>query len=122
MDKLGVIAGAGALPRQIVAACQEAGREFCVLAFEGSADSEMIGDVPIQWIKMSSLSAALDAARNEGVTELVLVGKIPRPSVLELMRDVRSAKFMAKVGTRMLGDDNILSAVVRELEEAEGLG
>ena len=120
VDKLGVIAGAGALPRQIVAACQESGREFCVLAFEGSADSEMIGDVPIQWIKMSSLSAALDAARNEGVTELVLVGKIPRPSVLELMRDVRSAKFMAKVGTRMLGDDNILSAVVRELEEVEG--
>ena len=120
VDKLGVIAGAGALPRQIVAACQESGREFCVLAFEGSADPEMIGDVPIQWIKMSSLSAALDAARNEGVTELVLVGKIPRPSVLELMRDVRSAKFMAKVGTRMLGDDNILSAVVRELEEVEG--
>ena len=120
MDKLGVIAGAGALPRQIVAACQESGREFCVLAFEGSADSEMIGDVPIQWIKMSSLSAALDAARNEGVTELVLVGKIRRPSVLELMRDVRSAKFMAKVGTRILGDDNILSAVVRELEEVEG--
>ena len=39
---------------------------------------------------------------------------------MERMRDVRSAKFMAKVGTRMLGDDNILSAVVRELEEAEG--
>ena len=81
MDKLGVIAGAGALPRQIVAACRESGRAFCVLAFEGSADSEMIGDVPIQWIKMSSLSAALDAARNAGVTELVLVGKIPRPNV-----------------------------------------
>ena len=31
VDKLGVIAGAGALPRQIVAACQESGREFCVL-------------------------------------------------------------------------------------------
>lgn len=120
MDKLGVIAGAGALPRKIVAACRESGRAFCVLAFEGSADPEMIRDVPIQWIKMSSLSAALDAARNEGVTELVLVGKIPRPSVLELIRDVRSAKFMAKVGTRMLGDDNILSAVVRELEEVEG--
>ncbi len=120
MDKLGVIAGAGALPRKIVAACRESGRAFCVLAFEGSADSEMIRDVPIQWIKMSSISAALDAARNEGVTELVLVGKIPRPSVLELIRDVRSAKFMAKVGTRMLGDDNILSAVVRELEEVEG--
>ena len=120
MDKLGVIAGAGALPRQVVAACRGSGREFCILAFEGSADPEMIGDGPIRWIKMSSLSTALEAARNEGVTELVLVGKIPRPSVFELMRDVRSAKFIAKVGTRMLGDDNILSAVVRELEETEG--
>lgn len=120
MDKLGVIAGAGALPGQVIAACRQSGRDFYVLAFEGSADPDVIGDVPVQWIKMSSLSTALDAARREGVADLVLVGKIPRPSVMELMRDVRSAKFMAKVGTRMLGDDNILSAVVRELEEAEG--
>ena len=84
-----------------------------MLAFEGSADPDVIGDVPVQWIKMSSLSTALDAARREGVADLVLIGKIPRPSVMELMRDVRSAKFMAKVGTRMLGDDNILSALVR---------
>lgn len=120
MDKLGVIAGAGALPGQIIAACRETGREFFVLAFEGSADPDIIGNVPVQWIRMSSLSTALESARREGVSELVLVGKIPRPSVMELMRDIRSAKFMAKVGTRMLGDDNILSAVVRELEEAEG--
>ena len=120
MDKLGVIAGAGALPGQVIAACRQSGRDFFVLAFEGSADPEIIGDVPVQWIKMSSLSTALEGARRAGVAELVLVGKIPRPSVMELMRDVRSAKFMAKVGTRMLGDDNILSAVVKELEEAEG--
>jgi len=120
VDKLGVIAGAGALPGQIIAACRETGREFFVLAFEGSADPDIIGNVPVQWIRMSSLSTALESARREGVSELVLVGKIPRPSVMELMRDIRSAKFMAKVGTRMLGDDNILSAVVRELEEAEG--
>ena len=48
------------------------------------------------------------------------MGKIPRPSVVDLMSDVRSAKFMAKVGTRILGDDSILSAVVKELEEIEG--
>tara|TARA_B100000676_G_scaffold294297_1_gene332087 strand:+ start:405 stop:1076 length:672 start_codon:yes stop_codon:yes gene_type:complete len=69
---------------------------------------------------MSSISTALAGARREGIKDLVLVGKIPRPSLLELMKDVRSARFVAKVGTRMLGDDTILSAVVRELEEAEG--
>ena len=49
---------------------------FC---FEGSADSEMIGDVdPMDQNVVPS--AALDAARNEGVTELVLVGKIGGPA------------------------------------------
>jgi UDP-2,3-diacylglucosamine hydrolase len=120
VSKLGVIAGGGALPRQVISACRETGRDFFVLAFEGSADPEILGDAPVQWIRMSGLSKAFESARREGVEELVLVGKIPRPSVLELMRDARSAKFLAKVGTRMLGDDNILSAVVREIEETEG--
>jgi UDP-2,3-diacylglucosamine hydrolase len=118
--RLGVIAGGGALPGQVISACRETGRDYFVLAFEGSADPEVLGDAPVQWIRMSGLSKAFEIARREGVEELVLVGKIPRPSILELMRDVRSAKFLAKVGTRMLGDDNILSAVVREIEETEG--
>tara|TARA_R110000868_G_scaffold10313_8_gene50580 strand:- start:1379 stop:2200 length:822 start_codon:yes stop_codon:yes gene_type:complete len=120
VPKLGVIAGGGALPGQVISACRETGRDFFVLAFEGSADPAILGDAPVQWIRMSGLSKAFESARREGVEELVLVGKIPRPSVFELMRDARSAKFLAKVGTRMLGDDNILSAVVREIEEAEG--
>ena len=74
----------------------------------------------MEWIRASGISKALDIARRENIEELVLVGGIQRPSVLELMRDVRSAKFLAKVGTRMMGDDNLLSAVVREIEESEG--
>lgn len=120
MPKLGIIAGGGSLPRQIIEACRRTERAFYVLAVQGSADPAIVDDVPAEWIRMSALSRALDAARREGVDELVLVGKIQRPSVGELMRDLRSAKFMAKVGTRMLGDDNILSAVIKELEQSEG--
>lgn len=120
VSKLGIIAGDGLLPGQIIDVCRQTGRSFHVLAFEGSARADVIGDAPVEWIKMSGLSRALDAARKAGVEELVLVGKIPRPSIMELMRDARSAKFMAKIGTRMLGDNNILSAVVKELEESEG--
>ena len=120
MAKLGIIAGAGTLPAQVINACTEVGREFSILAFEGSADPAEFDDLPVTWIKMSNLSAVLKQARDAGVEELVMAGKIPRPSVLELMRDPRSAKFMAKVGTRILGDDNILSAVVKELEVTEG--
>ena len=118
--KLGIIAGGGALPGQIVSACRDTGRPHFVLAFEGSADPASFAGSPMEWIRASGISKALDIARREEVEELVLVGGIQRPSMLDLMRDVRSAKFLAKVGTRMLGDDNLLSAVVREIEESEG--
>lgn len=120
MPKLGIIAGEGTLPGEIIDACRESGRAFFVLAFEGSADPGVLGDAPVEWIRMSEISGALVAARREGVEELVLVGRIPRPSPLALLRDARSAKFIAKVGKRILGDDNLLSAVVKELEETEG--
>ena len=120
MRKLGIIAGGGALPGQIVAACRDTGRPHFVLAFEGSADPASFAGSPVEWIRASGISKALDIARREEVEELVLVGGIQRPSMLDLMRDVRSAKFLAKVGTRMMGDDNLLSAVVREIEESEG--
>lgn len=120
MRKLGIIAGGGALPGQIVSACRDTGRPHFVLAFEGSADAASFDGAPMEWIRTSGISKALDIARRENVEELVLVGGIPRPSMLDLMRDVRSAKFLAKVGTRMVGDDNLLSAVVREIEESEG--
>lgn len=120
MRKLGIIAGGGALPGQIVSACRDTGRPHFVLAFEGSADPASFAGSPMEWIRTSGISKALDIARREEVEELVLVGGIQRPSMLDLMRDVRSAKFLAKVGTRMLGDDNLLSAIVREIEESEG--
>lgn len=120
MRKLGIIAGGGALPGQIVSACRDTGRPHFVLAFEGSADPSSFAGAPMEWIRPSAISKALDVARREDVEELVLVGGIQRPSMLDLMRDARSAKFLAKVGTRMIGDDNLLSAIVHEIEESEG--
>ncbi|MEK9644770.1 MAG: LpxI family protein, partial [Alphaproteobacteria bacterium] len=79
MPKLGIIAGEGSLPGEIIDACRESGRAFYVLAFEGSADAAVLGDAPVEWIRMSEISRALAAARREGVEELVLVGRIPRP-------------------------------------------
>ena len=120
MTRLGIVAGAGALPGQIISACRQSGRDFRVLAFEESADPAVIAGAETTWIRIGALGKALTAARIEGIEELVFVGKIPRPSLTELMRDPRSARFMVKIGRRMLGDDNILSAVIRELESAEG--
>jgi UDP-2,3-diacylglucosamine hydrolase len=113
---LGIIAGNGALPRRLVESCQAARRPVFVLAFEGEADRTTVAGVPHAWCRLGAAATALDLLHANAVTELVLAGGIRRPSLSALRPDWRAAKFFARVGYRALGDDGLLSAVVKELE------
>ena len=55
--------------------------------------------------------------RENSVTELVLAGGVRRPTLAALRPDWRAAKLFARIGYRALGDDGLLSAVVKELEK-----
>ena len=114
--RLGIIAGAGGLPRRLIETCRAGGRDFFVLALQGEADPATVSDVPHAWCRMGAAAKGLGLLRENGVTELVLAGAIRRPTLSAIRPDWRAAKFFAKVGYRMLGDDGLLSAVVKELE------
>ncbi len=113
---LGIIAGSGDLPRRLVENCRAAGRDVFVVALEGETDPEAVADVPHVWARLGAAAAALDQLRDRGVRELVLAGGVRRPTLTSLRPDWRAAKFLARVGYRALGDDGLLSAVVKELE------
>jgi DUF1009 family protein len=113
---LGIIAGSGGLPRRVIDSCRAAGRPVFVLAFEGEADRETLAAVPHAWCRLGGAASALDLLRANGVAELVLAGGVRRPSLSSLRPDWRAAKFLARVGYRALGDDGLLSAIVKELE------
>ena len=114
--KLGILAGRGSLPRRLIESCRAAGREVFVLGLEGEAEPETLADVPHGWCRLGAASAGLDLLRANQVTELVLAGGVRRPSLASLRPDWRAAKFFARVGYRALGDDGLLSAVVKEFE------
>jgi UDP-2,3-diacylglucosamine hydrolase len=114
--RIGIVAGSGTLPRRLVESCRAAGREVFVLAIEGEADPALVQGVPHAWSRLAAAGPALDALRANGVTELVLAGGVRRPSLSSLRPDWRAAKFFARVGYRALGDDGLLSAIVKELE------
>ena len=113
---LGIIAGNGALPRRLVESCRAAGRPVFVLALEGAADQATVAGVPHAWCRPGAAAAGLDLLHANAVTELVLAGGVRRPSLAALRPDWRAAKFFARVGYRALGDDGLLSAIVKELE------
>ena len=116
VSRLGIVAGSGGLPRRLVEACREAGREVFVLALEGAAEPETVTGVAHAWCPIGAAGLGLDLLRAHGATELVLAGGVRRPSLASLRPDWRAAKFFARVGYRALGDDGLLSAVVAELE------
>lgn len=117
--KLGILAGGGPLPGHLIEACRETGRPVFVIAFEGQADPAVIGDAPHAWVRLGAADDALGRLRAEGVEEIVMAGPVRRPTLKELRPDRRAARFLAR-GLLNKGDNGLLGAIVRTLEEDEG--
>jgi DUF1009 family protein len=118
--KLCIVAGGGRLPKLLIEACREAGRDFFVLALQGQADPEIVEQVPHEWIRMGAAGRGFAILKEQGVEELVMAGRVRRPSLLDLRPDLRVIKFFARLGRKGIGDDGLLRAVINELE-SEGL-
>ena len=51
--KLGIIAGGGAIPQDLINFCKENKRDYFVIAIEGNADKALIDDsIPHAWIRI----------------------------------------------------------------------
>lgn len=114
--KVGILAGGGDLPARLAAAVRGTGREVFIVAFEGQTDPATIAGFPHLWSRFGAAGSIIARLKAEGVGDLVFAGPVRRPSFSELFPDWYTTKFLAKVGTRALGDDGLLRSVARELE------
>lgn len=122
LPKLGILAGAGDLPRRVVDACARSGRPFFLLAFKNQTSPETVGDdTPHEWVRLGAAGKALKLLRRNAVEDIVLAGPIDPPSLSELKPDLWATLFLARVGPSALNDsDGLLGAFIHELEEKEG--
>jgi DUF1009 family protein len=112
--KLAVLAGRGPLPAQVVAAARAQGRDVFMLAFAGETDPELIRGLPHRWVPLGAVGQAIAALRAAEVEDVVLIGAVRRPALASL--DRRGVQLLAKLGLRRHGDDQLLRAIVAELE------
>ena len=115
--KLGMIAGGGMMPVEIIKHCNSTGREIFVVGIEPFAKEEELKDVPCIFAKMGEVGKILKALTQNDVYEIVLAGGIKRPSFKELIPDWEGAKLMAKLAIRKMSDDNLFRAVMDEIEQ-----
>ena len=116
LRKLGIIAGGGALPARLASAAQTAGRAIFVVKLDRHADDPELDQYPGITARLGAAAKILDAMRDNACQDVVLAGKVARPSFTAIRPDWRAAKLLMKVGMKALGDDGLLRLVGQELE------
>ena len=115
---LGILAGGGRLPGQVAAAARAAGRSVFMVGLEGFAEPEVLAPWPHEVVRMLAVAQIFAALRAHGCQDLVLIGPVRRPSLLDLRPDAEGARMLARIGrAAFAGDDGLLAAVVKILGE-----
>jgi len=119
--KLGIIAGGGSAPHALIEACMRAARDFFVICLEGQADQDLAKDLPHVWLPLGAAAKLKALGESEGIDEIVMIGRVRRPSLLEIKPDWLALKVLTKIGMNMLGDDALLRAIGKAIEEEGGV-
>lgn len=115
--KLGILAGGGEAPRQLIKACRDLGRPFFVICLEGNADADLGEGLDHAVLPLGHLQKFKDVCAQEKIEEIVMIGRVRRPSLTELHPDLMTLKILTRIGLSSLGDDGLLRSVGKVLED-----
>ena len=112
---IAVIAGAGDLPKRIIAKLCEIKTDFVVLSIAGTGSEEY------PQFELGEIGKMLAYVKARGVTDIVFCGAVKRPSMFSLKLDDVGKKWLKRLGIRaFLGDDALIKGI-RNLLENERL-
>ena len=118
MSKLGLIAGGGDLPRAVAESARADGREVFIAAVTGSLTEDWVKDFPHEFISIGAPGHAFKSFRREGVTDVLLAGKVDRPDFSSLKVDMKGVMLLPRaIKAARQGDDALLRFVVTFFEE-----
>ena len=115
---LGIVAGGGPLPARVAEAARSGGRPVFIVALDGYADMERLAEFPHASARLGAAGRIISLLQARACRDIVLVGPVRRPSLLNLRPDAEGARLLARVGrAAFTGDDGFLAAIVRVLGE-----
>ncbi len=115
---LGIIAGGGVLPARVAAAARATGRLRVLIGLQGFADPALLAPYPHVFARIGAAGRILELLRAHRCTEVVLIGAVRRPSLLDIRPDGEGTRILARIGrAAFAGDDGLLAAVARVLGE-----
>jgi DUF1009 family protein len=119
--KLGIIAGGGTAARAVIDVCRQQGRDHFLICLEGQADANLGEGSPHVWLPLGAGAKLKALVAEQRIKELVMIGRVRRPSLLELKPDWLALKTVTKIGMNVLGDDALLRGIGKAMEEEIGV-
>ena len=114
MKRLAIIAGKGHLPIDVAKTATADGYDVLVLPIEGQADADFTG-YKARAVQLGSIGKTRAIIEQHGIDQLVMVGKVQRPSIAVLRPDFDGVKLLGKMITK--GDDNVLRLIAAYFAE-----
>jgi UDP-2,3-diacylglucosamine hydrolase len=119
--KLCIIAGGGTAPRIVMDICRKQGRDYFLVCLEGQADAETADGSPHVWLPLGAGAKLKELVAERNIEELLMIGRVRRPSLFELKPDWLALKTVTKIGMNLLGDDALLRGIGKAMEEEIGV-
>ncbi len=114
---LAIIAGAGDFPPRLAGLAAGGGRPVFIAALEGAAVPAAFGAADLQSYRLGQLGRLLEELRRRGITDLALIGSLPRPSFAALRPEASTLKYLPHFARAFRGgDDHLLRGVVTFFE------
>jgi DUF1009 family protein len=115
---LGLIAGSGKLPQEILQACDTQGRPVHIIALEGETEEALLQGRAHTWVGLASVSKTIKSLQAAGAEEVIFAGRVGRPNFSALKPDLGGIKLITRiVSNRVKGDDVIFTTILNYLEE-----
>ena len=115
-SKIAIVAGNGDLPILVIEKCIQLGKPYFLIIIKDHGEDTMNKFKCDYTLKLNQIGKALKIIKNNKIDEIIMIGSIERPSLRDMMPDLWTAKFLAKIANKPQGDDNILKNLSKELE------
>ena len=115
---LGIIAGEGNLPHQLINYLYAKNKLCCIVGIKGFFNPVAIKNkVPYLMLSLGSIEKGLLFLKNNEVKNLILCGRIRRPNIKDISVDAIAAKWIIRIMPYFFQDDSVLRAIIKEFEK-----
>lgn len=121
LPKLGIVAGAGALPAEIVRASARSGRACHVIAIDEFADP-LAESISHSRFAISKIGAIIAELRRQGCADIAFAGKFERPNGrnIKLRPDLGGLEFIARILGNFGRNDDVLHRAISNMFTSRG--